>query len=106
MGFIEAREEAVQLVVRGVRRPVRLEEPESSLTDRREAMVFRAHAPPHGVCDYMINTLKLLANQQLGGDRLVEVLVEDLQERSRLKMMDELRRFIMEDNHEAVILAT
>ena len=43
----------MQLVVRGVRRPVRLEEPESSLTDRREAMVFRAHAPPHGVCDYI-----------------------------------------------------
>ena len=43
----------MQLVVRGVRRPVRLGEPESSLTDRREAMAFRAHAPPHGVCDYI-----------------------------------------------------
>ena len=31
MGFIEAREEAGQLVVRGVRRPVRLEEPEQSI---------------------------------------------------------------------------
>ena len=30
-GFIEAREEAVQLVVCGMRRPVRLEDPEQSL---------------------------------------------------------------------------
>ena len=25
-------------------------------TDRREAKVFRAHAPPQGVCDNMIDT--------------------------------------------------
>ena len=49
-----------------------------------------------------MNTLKLLASQQLGGDSLVQVLVLDLQERSRLKMTEELGRFIMVHNHEAV----
>ena len=47
--------------------------------DRSEAKVFRAH----------VNAPKLLANQQTGGDILVEVLVEDLQERSRLKMIED-----------------
>ena len=32
----------------------------------------------------------------------MEVLVEHLQKRSRLEMMEELRRFITMDNHEAV----
>ena len=45
-------------------------------TDRREAEVFRAHAPPHGVCDNLINALELLAQQQLGGANPVDVLVE------------------------------
>ena len=35
-------------------------------------------------------------------DSPVEVLVEGLQERSRLKMMEELRRFSTVDNNEAV----
>ena len=48
---------------------------------------------------HLINEAKLLANQQLGGDSLVGVLVEALQERSST---EELRRFIMVDNHEAV----
>ena len=57
VGVNESREEAVQLVVCGVRRPVRLEEPER------------------------------LRERSSGGDSPVEVLVEVLQERSRLKMM-------------------
>ena len=71
-------------------------------TDRREAKVFRARAPPHGVCDNLIHALKLLAKQYHDGDSPVRVLVESLQERSRLQMMEELRKFIMMDNHEAV----
>ena len=52
VGSIEAREEALRLVVRSVR-PSRLEIPNRVLivqdsTDRSEAKVFRAHAPPHG----------------------------------------------------------
>ena len=34
-----------------------------------------------------------------------EVLVEGLQEQSRWKIMDEVRRFIKVDNHEAVKIA-
>ena len=52
-------------------------------TDRCEAEVFRAHAPPHGVWSNLINALELLANQQLEGDSPVEVLIEGLRERSR-----------------------
>ena len=43
--------------------------------------------------------LLLLTNQQTGGDSLGEMLVDGLQERSRLKM-EELRRFTV-DNQEA-----
>ena len=59
----------------------------------------RAHAPPHGVCDNLVNALKLLANQHQDGDSLVKVLVEGLQEGSRLKMVEELRKFITMDGH-------
>ena len=44
-------------------------------TDRSEAKVFRAHAPPHGVCDNLVR---------------------------RQKMMQELQRFTTLDKHEAV----
>ena len=88
MGFNEAPKEAVQLVVCAAyggqydwRNPNRILVIHDS-TDRREATGFRAHAAPHGVCDNLFNALKLLANQQQGGDSLVEVLVEGLQERS------------------------
>ena len=32
-------------------------------TDRREGKVFRAHAPPIGVCENVLCSLKLLAKQ-------------------------------------------
>ena len=47
-------------------------------TDRREAKVFRAHAVPQGVCDKMINALKLLANKQKDGDSPLKMLVQGL----------------------------
>ena len=50
----------------------------------------------------LVNTLKLLANQQMGGDSPAEVLVEGFQERSRFKMMEEVRMFTTMDCHEAV----
>ena len=71
-------------------------------TDRREAQVFRAHAAPHGACENLVNALKFLANQQQGGDGPVDSLVQGLEGRSRLKMMDELRKFITMDGQEAV----
>ena len=90
----------MQLVVCCTWQPSRIVVAQES-TDRREAKVFRAHAPPQGVCDNMVSALELLANQQ-GGDSPVGLLVEGLQERSRLKMTEELRGFITVDNHEAV----
>ena len=36
--------------------------------NRRDAKVFSAHAAPQGICDNLINALKLLANQQNDGD--------------------------------------
>ena len=45
-----------------------------------------------------------LGEPQTAGDSPVEVLVESLQERSRSKMMEKLRRFITVDNHEAVAI--
>ena len=33
-------------------------------TDASEGKVFRAHAAPQGLCENLINALKLLANQQ------------------------------------------
>ena len=41
-----------------------------------EAKVFRAHAPPNGVCENRVCALKFLAHQQLGGDSPVQVPVE------------------------------
>ena len=37
-------------------------------TNEDEAKVFRAHAIPEGLCENLINALKLLANQQTDGD--------------------------------------
>ena len=50
-----------------------------------------------------MNAPKLLADQPQRGDSLVQVLVEGLRERSRLKMTEGLRKFIV-DIHEAVKL--
>ena len=54
------------------------------------------------MCDNLVNTLKLWANQQMGGDSPAEVLVEGFQERSRFTLMEELRMCITIDDHEAV----
>ena len=51
------------------------------------AKVFRAHAPPNGVCENLVCALNLSANQQLGGHSLVQVVVECLQERNRSKII-------------------
>ena len=71
-------------------------------TDRREAKVFRAHAAPNGVCDNLINALRLLANHQKDGDNPVNMDVQGFLKKSRFKIVDGLRRRIMVDNHEAV----
>ena len=68
----------------------------------REAKVFRARAAPQGMCENLINSLKLLTNQQKDGDSPVENIATGLLEKSRKGMMDGLRKFVAVDNHEAV----
>ena len=63
-------------------------------TDPREAKVFRAHAAPQGTCENLI--------EQKDGDSPVETIVTGLWVRSRSTTVDGLRKFISEDNHEAV----
>ena len=53
-------------------------------------------------CDNLINALKLLTNQQNDADSLVGTIVTGLLERSRSRIIDGLRKFIAEDNHEAL----
>ena len=47
--------------------------------------MFRFRAPLHGTCENLLNALEPLATRQMGADSPVEVLVEGLQERSRLR---------------------
>ena len=67
-----------------------------------DAKVFRAHATLQGICENLINALKLLTSQQDDGDSPMDMFVQGLCEKSWLKIMNELRRFITTDNHEAV----
>ena len=70
--------------------------------DPREANVFLSHAAPQGICHNLINSLKLLTNQQKDGDSPVEHIVTGLLEKSRRGIMEGLRKFIAVGSHEAV----
>ena len=48
-----------------------------------QAKEFKAHAVPQGLCENLINALKLLANQQKDGDSLFQSIVTGLCERRR-----------------------
>ena len=52
-------------------------------TNEDEAKVFRAHAVPQGLCENLINALKLLANQQKDGDSPIENIIVGLKEKCR-----------------------
>ena len=67
-----------------------------------QAKVFTAHAIPQGLCENLINALKLLANQQEGGDGLLQNIVTNMAEGSRKDLTDGLRDFIRVDNHRAL----
>ena len=67
-----------------------------------EAKVFRAHVAPQGLCEKLINALKLLANQQTDGDSPIQSIVTGLEKRSRKGIMDGLRSFIEMVNHSAL----
>ena len=49
--------------------------------DPHEAKAFRAHAASQGLCHNLINSLKLLTNQQKDGDGPVESVVTGLREK-------------------------
>ena len=51
-------------------------------TNPNEAKVFKAHAAPQGLCDNLINALKLLANHPKDGDSPIRSFVTGLHERS------------------------
>ena len=63
--------------------------------------VFRAHAPPEGPCENLMCAIKLLAILHAGGANLVDRIFEGLQEQ-RLKITNEIRRFIEVDKNEVV----
>ena len=66
-----------------------------------QAKVFKANAIPQGLCENLINALKLLANQQEDGDGLSQNIVTNLGMGSRKGLTDGLRDFIKVDNHGA-----
>ena len=68
-----------------------------------EVKVFKAQATPLGMCDNLVNELKVLANQQRDGHSPIKSIVTGLlHERSRKGIMDGLRNFIEVDYHNAV----
>ena len=65
------------------------------------AKVFKAHAVPQGLCENLINALKLLANQQEDGDGLLQNIVTNLGKGSRTGLTEGLREFIKIDKERA-----
>ena len=63
-----------------------------------QAKVFKAHAAPQGLCENLINALKLLVNQQKNGDSPIWSIVTGLCERSRNGVMEGLRNFMKVDS--------
>ena len=58
---------------------------------------------PQGLCDNLINVLKLL-NQQEDGDGPIQSIVTGLCKRSRKGLTEGLRNFIQVDNHRALVV--
>ena len=90
-----------QVVTRTIRNPIRVLVIQVS-KDRNDAKVSRIHATSEFTCENLVNSLKLLANQQQDGDSPVNMIVQGFSEKCRLSTMDELRRFITVENNEAV----
>ena len=72
-------------------------------TNEEEATVFSGRAP-QGLCENLINVLKLLANQQEDGDGPIQSIVTGLCKRSRKGLTEGLRNFIQVDNHRALVV--
>ena len=80
----------MQLLVRG--RSVQLEESKQSPGPTGQHVLQRGEGVlgPRSAAgsEILVDALKLLANQQMVGDSLVQVLVAGLQEQSRLNIME------------------
>ena len=59
----------------------------------------QGHAEPQGLCENLINALKLLANLQKDGDSPIQSVVTGLSERCRKGIMEGPRNFINVDNY-------
>ena len=73
-------EEALQLLVRKLWRKYDWKAPNRLLVvqtgdSASQAKVFKAHAVPQGLCENLINPLKLMANQQKDEDGLIQSIV-------------------------------
>ena len=64
--------------------------------------MFSAHAVPQGLCENLINALKLLANQPKDGDCPTQNTIMGLKEKSRERITNGLRSFNASDNYSAV----
>ena len=71
-------------------------------TNEDEATAFTAHAVPQGLCENLINALKLLANQQKGGDSPIQNIIMGLNEKCRERITNGLRSFVASDTCSAV----
>ena len=68
------------MVVRNLWRKVRVVQTGDSF---EQGKVFKGHAVPRGLCENLINALKLLAIPQEDGDGLLQNIVKDLGKESR-----------------------
>ena len=83
----QQKEEALQLVVCSMLRPIRMDSTIRILVvqigaNADTAKVFKAHAALLGLCDNLINEPKLLANHQKDGDSPIQSIITGLRERS------------------------
>ena len=65
-----------------------------------EAKVFRAHAPPQGACENLVRALK--SGWEVAALCRCPLKLSSSSAKQRGVRMDELRRFIKVDKHEAV----
>ena len=95
-------EEALQLVVRNLwRKIMNGVRPTGYWWYKQKVTVW----VPHGVCENLINAIKLLANQQKDGDIPIQSIVTGLCDRSRKGIMEGLRKFIKVNNHSVLDVA-
>ena len=62
-------------------------------TNAHEAKVFKAHAAPQGLCETLMNALKLLANQQTDGDSPIQSIVTGVKEKKQQRHHGRVEKF-------------